>query len=694
MSILRLEGVRREIGDFVILDSVSASLAKGERIGLVGANGAGKTTLLEIIAGREESDAGRVHVARGTRVGLLTQEANLERHFSDAPTVRSIVRSGASEVERMERELASLEADGAAAVQSPSYAALRERFEAADGYHLDQRVSEALAGLGIPRHRWQGRPAELSGGEQTRVALARQLTADPDLLMLDEPTNHLDIAALEWLEVTLVRRDGALIVASHDRAFLDNVVERIWELRDRRLTTFRGGYSRYLMQREAADARARSTARSSALAIGREEELVQRYRSQRKHVKMHEHERRLEQLRETQAPQHRRVARLSLPVGGLLGDTQGRSAEVAFSLDGVVCGYPPARPGAAARAVVHVERLEAHRGDRVALVGPNGAGKSTLLRSVAGELAALEGFVRVGRNVLPGYLSQLRDRPLAGLSVLDALLAAAPVTPGAARSYLARFLFRGEDVEKPVSELSGGERSRLELALLGVGTVNLLLLDEPTNHLDIPAREALEAFLRESDATLVIVSHDRRLLEAVCQRLWVVWPGPAGQPAIVAPFDGSYREWRAAVAEGWTAEVELRRRSGLRAREPSTSPRAAAGDTSAGRDASDGRDRPDGRAASDGRAVRVPLRAPPPGAASRGLPRLSKDAYRREQERIEADMASLGERKMRLEAGLGDPAVQANFVELRRLGSELADVDAALSQAEDAWLILEERAPA
>ena len=706
MSILRLEGVRREIGDFVILDSVSATLARGERVGLVGANGAGKTTLLEIIAGREEADGGLVGLARGTRLGLLTQEAHLDRHFSSAPSVRAIVRGGAIEVERMEHELAAMEARGAVDVQSPEYAALRDRFEALDGYHLDQRVEEALAGLGLRRDRWDSPPAELSGGEQTRVALARLLVADPDLLMLDEPTNHLDIAALEWLEGTLVRRRGALLVASHDRAFLDNVVERVWELRDRRLATFRGGYSAYLLQREAADARARSVVGESASAIAREEELVQRYRSQRKHVKMHEHERRLEQLRTGQPTAPRRTVRLGLRGSSLFGAAPARSAEVVVALDRVLCGYLPAAPGEAAVPITRADRLEARRGDRIGLVGPNGAGKSTLLRSIAGQLPTLEGFVRIGRNVMPGYLSQLRDRPLGGVSVLDALLAAAPVTPGAARSYLARFLFRGDDVQKPVSELSGGERSRLELALLGAGATNLLLLDEPTNHLDIPAREALEAFLRDSEATLVIVSHDRRLLETVCKRLWVVQPGVRGRPAVVAPFDGGYREWRTAVTEGgWTAEGERARRAGAVGALAGDGQRGAAGGGQSGASgrsrSTDGgqRSAADEQTAGDRRPGDRTAAGPGPDRGrpqtrSELLPRLSKDAYRRERARIEGDLVRLGERKMALEAGLSEPAVQANFVELRRLGSELADVNAALDLAEDAWLTLEERAPA
>ena len=664
MSILRLDGVRREIGDFVILDSVSAALARGERVGLVGANGAGKTTLLEIVDGREEADGGRVHLARGLRIGLLSQEANLDRRVIEAPTVRAAVRSGAVEVERMEHELAEMETGGAEAVQSPAYAALRDRFEAVDGYHLDQRVEQSLAGLGIPHAQWDHRPSALSGGEQTRVALARLLAADPDLLLLDEPTNHLDISALEWLEATLVRRRGALLVASHDRAFLDAVVQRVWELRDRRLALFKGAYSAYLMQREAADARARSTAGASDAAIAREAELVQRYRSQRKHVKMHEHERRLQALQANRPEARAASARLSLRGGSLLGGSAARSAEIAVALEGVVCGYPGPE-GSAALPVTRVERLEVRRGERIGLVGPNGAGKSTLLRSIAGRLRTLEGFVRIGRNVMPGYLSQLRDRPLGGDTVLDALIAAAPVTPGQARSYLARFLFRGDDVLKPVSDLSGGERSRLELALLGIGATNLLLLDEPTNHLDIPAREALETFLRDSESSLIVVSHDRRLLESICERLWVVEPASPGSPALVAPFEGGYRAWRTAVGEGWTATDALARRAGRAS--PGSSPPAD--------------------------APAPPLRRERRSQAAEGATRLSKDAYRRERQRIEADLDRLGQRKAALEAGLDDPGVQANFVELRRLGSELADVDAALGQAEDAWLTLEERAP-
>jgi ATP-binding cassette, subfamily F, member 3 len=672
MSLIRLDGVRREFGTVVILESVSGSLARGERVGLVGANGAGKTTLLEIVAGIEEPDAGRAAVAKGTSIGLLSQEANLDASFAASPDVRTAVRSGAVEVEELERQLARLEARGSAAVQSSEYAAARERFEARDGYHLDQRVEETLSGLGIGSEDWGRSPLTLSGGQQTRVALARLLVADPDLLMLDEPTNHLDIAAIEWLESVLARRDRALLVASHDRAFLDAVVTRIWELRDRRLVTFRGGYSAYLVQRETADARQRKEAEEHRTAMAREEELIGRYRSHRKHVKMHEHERRLEQLRAAALDDPARQHRLSLSNRGMRGAAPARSSEVAVSVQDLVCGFTGGGAGPDV-PVAQIGRLEARRGDRIGLVGPNGAGKTTLLRTLAGELPPLSGFVRMGSNVQPAYLAQLRDRPMPGETVLEALTASTRLDAGPARAWLARFLFRGEDVFKPVSELSGGERSRLELALLGVGEANLLLLDEPTNHLDIPAREALEAFLRDTPATLLVVSHDRRLLESVCSRLWVVEPGPEGQPARVAPFEAGYREWRAAASEGWSVASEIARRATLGRTEAPRAPAAPAASTDgAGRVSS----------SATGRSARQPR-----------MPALSKDAYRRQQQRIDEDLTRLGLRKSQLELALGDPAVQSNFVELRRLTSELADVDAALAQAEDAWLSLAERAP-
>jgi ATP-binding cassette, subfamily F, member 3 len=684
MSILRFAEVTREVGAFVILDRIDIALASGDRVGLVGPNGAGKTTLLRLASGRDEPDRGQVVRKRGLTLGLLAQEAHLDEVFMAAPDLRTAVRSGAAHLERMAEALATFEREGR--VTEPAYANLQHEFDVLGGYTLDQRVDSALSGLGFARAEWAKPPAAMSGGEQTRASLARLVIADPDLLLLDEPTNHLDLDALEWLEDHLRRRAGSLLVASHDRAFLDATVTRIWELRDRKLTAFRGDYSAYHRQREERDARAVKDVSTQAESIARERELVQRYRSHRKFTKMHEHEARLERLLAERAEAPRAGRRLAIPNAALAGAGPTRSGEVVVRVEGLVVGYLPGRgaqnpdgtPASEAHRVASVPFLAAQRGERIGIVGPNGAGKTTLLRTIAGDLPPLDGTLTFGHAVQLGYLAQLREAAIPGATVLDALLEAIPVTPGEARSYLARFLFRGDDVAKEVRALSGGERSRLELALLGIQPSNLLLLDEPTNHLDIPAREAIESFMVGSPATLLVVSHDRRLLETVCEKLWVVDDGAA------APFDGGYRAWRAAVASGWTVAAALE----AEAKRLHVGTRVVAASGGGSASAPSPKRAAPGSNGSGPRAVATPIARP-----RRRLEKLSKDAYRKQRSALDGELTRLGLRKSHLELAMGDPGVAANFVELRRVTSELADVDAALRSAEDAWLELEERAP-
>ena len=690
MSIVRLEGVHREVGDFVILDHVNAAVAAGDRIGLVGPNGAGKTTLLRLIAGLDEPDQGEIHRKRGMTIAMLRQEANVDSAFTSAPSLRLAVRAGAARLEELERVLRQMEEAGR--VTEPDYETLQHEFDHRDGYGLDQRVEAALSGLGFERDQWDRPPTNLSGGEQTRAALARLLLADPDLLLLDEPTNHLDLAALEWLELHLGRRHGSLLVASHDRAFLDATVTRVWEMRDRQLTPFRGSYSAYARQHEERDIRAVDEAEDRAGAIARERELVQLYRHQRKYSKMHEHEARLEALQPLE--KRKSDGKMRLPTEALAGGGPARSFETVARAEGLVVGYAAFGEGGirTETPVARVPWLELRRGDRIGIVGPNGAGKTTLLRTIAGELAPLDGSLELGKNVQLTYLAQLRDAPIPGATVLDALLDALPLTQGAARGHLARFLFRGDDVFKEVGALSGGERSRLELALLFLLPANLLLLDEPTNHLDIPAREALEGFMAGTPATLLVVSHDRRLLEKVCNSLWVVDVGLAVQ------FDGGYRAWRAAVADGWTvkaaAESEARRMHGGRSAPDGRRPGAAVGSSarksearSAGGAAASVA--PSSAAAGSGSAGVAQL-----GGAERApIPKLSKEAYRRRKSQLDEDLAHLNARKRQLEEALQDPSVHGNFLELRRVSGELATVDQALAAAEESWLQTEEAAP-
>jgi len=694
VSILRLTDVRREVGTFVILDSINASIAVGDRIGLVGPNGAGKTTLLRIAAGIDEPDEGEVHLKRGLTLGLLSQESHFDEAFMAAPDLRAAVRQGAGHLDRMAEALATFEREQR--VEEPGYAQLLHEYEVLGGYTLDQRVDEALTGLGFAPDEWEKPPAALSGGEQTRAALARLVIADPDLLLLDEPTNHLDIAALEWIEEHLRRRRGSLLVASHDRAFLDATVTRIWELRDRKLTVFRGDYSAYHRQREERDARAAKDAESQVGQIERERELVQRYRSHRKFSKMHEHEARLERLQADRVEAPKSSRKLRLPTGALAGGgAAARSGEVVVRIEDLVVGYLPGRgavtedgsPASVAHRVARAPFLAAQRGDRIGIVGPNGAGKTTLLRTIAGDLPPLDGRLTFGHAAQIGYLAQLRGAAIPGTTVLDALLEAIPITAGEARGYLARFLFRGDDAFKEVRSLSGGERSRLELALLGIMPSNLLLLDEPTNHLDIPAREAIEAFMTESPATLLVVSHDRRLLETVCTSLWVVDGG------LAASFDGGYREWRAAVSAGWTVANAIERLPAARLAMERGGSGAGGGVAVAAVPGAAARGAATGGArggASSGAALSAPVR---PTSRPARKERLSKDAYRRQKTQLDADLSRLGLRRSHLELAMGDPAVAANFVEMRRVTSELADVEQALAAAEDAWLELEERAP-
>ena len=701
MSILRLTGVTREVGTFVILDSIDAAIALGDRIGLVGPNGAGKTTLLRLAAGRDEPDRGEVHRKRGLTLGLLAQEAHFDEAFMASPDLRLAVRTGAAHLDRMAERLAAMERAGT--VTDHAYAELLHQYEILGGYTLDQRVESALTGLGFTREEWAKPPSALSGGEQTRASLARLVIADPDLLLLDEPTNHLDLDALEWLEEHLRRRNGSLLVASHDRAFLDATVNRIWELRDRRLTTFRGDYSAYHRQRTERDLRTVKDVDTQAEQIAREKELVQRYRSHRKFSKMHEHEARLERLEAERRDAPKSTRKMAIPTAALLGGAgPSRSGEIVVRVEGLAVGYLPGRGAMAPdgsvatepKLVARVPFLAAQRGERIGIVGPNGAGKTTLLRTIAGDLPPLDGGVTFGNAVQIGYLAQLRSAGIAGATVLDALLEAAPVTAGEARGYLARFLFRGDDAFKEVRLLSGGERSRLELALLGIQASNLLLLDEPTNHLDIPAREAIEAFMARVARDVAggvarsAVARDG-VREAVGRGRWV---------------GGGVRGWISGVAGGGREWVDDPGRT-----------RAGSGSAPCGESRRGGRTLPaPSGAAPNGRGTRAPAAGAAPngtgaraavGPAGSGTPpppagkksgkkeKLSKEAYRRQKAVAEGELTRLGLRKNHLELAMGDPAVQGNFVEMRRVTSELADIDVALAAAEDAWLELEERRP-
>ncbi len=375
--------------------------------------------------------------------------------------------------------------------------------------------------------------ASASGGERTRAALAKALCSDPDLLILDEPTNYLDFQALEWLEGMLNRRRHALVVVSHDRQFLDQVVTRVWEVERRRLQSFPGNYTKYRSLKTELLQRQEKEYDSQQAYIAKEESFIQRYRAGQRSREARGRATRLQRLKRVEATTTEPSVAFSMPqasrTGGVVFGARGLT--VGFSADG------------STTHLLTVPDIELERGSRTAVVGRNGSGKTTLLDTLLGLRPPLTGTASTGHNVEVGYLSQdLSDLP-EDMSVLEALLDAKNMPPGDARSYLARFLFRGEDVMDVVSTLSGGERVRLALARLLIVEPNVLVMDEPTTHLDIPSREALERVLLTYGGTMLFVSHDRRFISLLANRLWVLESGTVHQ------FEGSFEEWLRATSK-------------------------------------------------------------------------------------------------------------------------------------------------
>lgn len=535
MSIVRLVDVQRYYGDRHLFGPVTVTIEAGDRIGFIGPNGSGKTTFLRLLAGVDEPNAGRVYRAQRARLGYMVQEPQ----FEPGTTAYAYVMEALAHVTRLGEEMRELES-AMAQEQDPTvlrtlmdrYAQATEAFERAGGYEADAQVRGALFGLGLQEERLH-RPLEtLSGGEQARVALARLLVDQPDLLILDEPTNHLDLKATEWLEEVCRSYKGAIVVVSHDRYFLDAITNRIWELDGRGgFYAYRGNYSAALAQREAERERQLKEYEAQQEEIARLEAYVQRYKAGNRATMARSRERRLE-----------RMARIERPADGpapmRLRLREGmRGSRVVAQLEGVGHRYGDNR-------VLQGVDLVIERGERIGILGPNGSGKSTLLSIIARRLTPTEGGAYLGRDIDVGFYSQQTEAFGEGNTVIDELLDTQHMTTPEARSYLARFLFQGDDVFKSVAVLSGGERRRLMLAKLLLTPANLLCLDEPTNHLDIPARESLEEALADYGGTLVFVTHDRYFLTRLASRLIVVEPG-----GTLRLFDGDYEAYRRSLTE-------------------------------------------------------------------------------------------------------------------------------------------------
>jgi ATP-binding cassette subfamily F protein 3 len=507
--------VAREIvkyhgGDLKVLSGASLSVEAGEKVGLVGRNGAGKTTLLEILAGNLEADSGFVERVGGARVGVTSQ--SLYAGERGRVSVEEEISSAFEHLMRRERELEELEAR-LAEDSSPAllerYGRLQGEFERDGGYDYRARAASTLSGLGFAPEDWKRPVGSFSGGEQSRIALARLLLEEPDLVLLDEPTNHLDLRAIEWLENFVKGAKSAVLVVSHDRYFLDAVAGSILELEDGRLTRYPGNYSRYVVEKKAAEERLARKAKANAERRAQLERFIEKNRAKaRKAAQAKSKQKLLDRMEKVEGPSGAgKNMRLDL------GDAS-RAGRVVLEMEDVRYAHEDAD-----EPLLEGLDLVIERGERVALLGSNGTGKSTVMRLATGELSPQWGTVRLGHNVAPAYQDQQLARLDDAKTVLEEVMDATGLKAPEARDLLGAFLFSGEDVFKKVSALSGGERNRLSLAEIVVSGANLLLLDEPTNNLDIPAREALEEALLDYRGTMFFISHDRYFLRKLATRV-------------------------------------------------------------------------------------------------------------------------------------------------------------------------------
>ena len=549
MAILTATNLHKAYGPEVIFAGVSLSIPQRARVAIVGPNGIGKTTLLRILAGEDSATGGSVHLAKSTRLGYLPQEVGRlggQSLWAECLDALAEIRSQEQRLKALEAEMAENPED---ADLLERYGRIQQAFELAGGYTYENRIQQVLTGLGFKESDYDMPLDHLSGGQRTRAWLARLLLSAPDLLILDEPTNHLDIQAVEWLESYLRDWEGAVLMVSHDRYFIDQVVNYIYEMTPNGFETYRGNYTHYLHQREERWEERKQFYASEIARMQRELEYIKKniagQRVQMAKGKLSRLSREIEAVEKLgfDGIRGKQWARIAADAGGIdskpmrvaeaeqrlsalsipdnrLGTikltirARERSGNIVLVAENLAVGYP-------GKVLFRVEELELRRQECVALIGPNGSGKTTFLHTLLGNLPPLEGELRTGASLKIGYFAQAHE----GLNPKNTLIdeidqMGSGMLEKDIRSYLGRFLFSGEDHFKHVSVLSGGERGRLALAKLALLDANFLLLDEPSNHLDIPGQEILQQVLTDFAGTILMVSHDRYLIDALATQIW------------------------------------------------------------------------------------------------------------------------------------------------------------------------------
>jgi ATP-binding cassette, subfamily F, member 3 len=530
-TILTVQDVSKRFITNVIFSGITFQVNEREHVALVGTNGAGKSSLLKIIAGIDLPTSGTITYQSGLRVAYQAQEAHFTHDrtlYEEALDAFSAVRATGARLATLEQEMAGADGETLDALFD-EYARLSTEFETHGGYEMEHRTEQVLSGLGFPEEMFNDSVRQLSGGQKTRVALAKALLSEPDLLMLDEPTNHLDLDAIEWLEGFLKGWNRAFIVVSHDRYFLDKVTDRTLDLAFGKLEDYPAPYNRFLKLREERMTRRLKEYEEQQEFIARTEEFIRKYKAGQRTREARGRETRLARLERIERPQEHQQLHLRMRA-------DLRSARIVLNVKPLTVGYYDGPNQTDPDILVETGELTVERGDRVALLGPNGSGKTTTLRTLVGQLPALKGRTEFGTNVKVAYYQQGHEGLDPTKTALETILYDQNMGEEAARNLLGRFLFSGDDVFKPVSALSGGERSRLALARLTLERANFLVLDEPTNHLDIGAREALEQVLDGYDGTMLFVSHDRYFVDRIANRIWLIEDGT------IKSFLGNYSD--------------------------------------------------------------------------------------------------------------------------------------------------------
>ncbi|MEL6429421.1 MAG: ABC-F family ATP-binding cassette domain-containing protein [Planctomycetota bacterium] len=639
MSLLILDGVKKHFGAQEVLRGASLTVDRAQKVGIVGRNGGGKSTLFRMIAGEESPDWGEVRTAKKARLGVVPQRPK----FDPGVTARAYVTGGLQDLfaaiarfEACAEEMGSAEPDALEALMA-EHDALGTRIEELGGWDGNHKVETVLSGIGLDESLWDREAHTFSGGEKNRVALARELIGGHDLLLLDEPTNHLDLEGIEWIERYLKDLPTAVLVVSHDRRLLANCVERIVELERGRLVAYAGNYPKYLqLKAEKFEAEQRAWEQQQDV-IRKEEAFIKKHMGSQRTSEAKGREKKLRHVERLEKPHHD----VRRPI--IQAPEASRGGERVLHTEKLSGGYPD-------NVLLNDVDVRIGRGERVGIVGPNGAGKSTLMKILAGKLAPLSGQVVRGHGARVAYYDQDTSHLRDDHTPLEEVRRHYPeMTDQEIRNHLAKFLFRGDEVEKVIRSLSGGERARLSLALLVLTRPSWFALDEPTNHLDLASRTSLEEMLGAFQGSIVCISHDREFLDGLCQKTIEV--GPEG----VFEFDGNYSAWRAWREERREATAADRAKADARRREARAKEEAA-------RKAKENARESGGRKKAKG----------------------PKNPYM--FEKLEKRIVALEEELEKLNAAMASEEVYSDAEKLRETQYRIAEVEAELETSNDEWL--------